>query len=136
MESGQSDLGSDIVRVTVPGSLEYIRIVRLATSGVASRLGFDVEEIEDLRVAVDELASVAIEHARTSELEITFRTEGDLLRIDGCARTTQSSTGVTNGSVKIGDLTEQILKAVVDRHEVTVVDGQVRFCCTRRLPTA
>ncbi|GIU90461.1 MAG: hypothetical protein KatS3mg010_1560 [Acidimicrobiia bacterium] len=37
-----------------------MRLVRLTTSGVASRLGFDVEEVEDLRVAVDELANIVL----------------------------------------------------------------------------
>ena len=65
---------ADAVRLSVPAALEYVRIVRLTGSGVASRLGFDVEEIENFRVALDELASMAIEVAATGELEVTFFT--------------------------------------------------------------
>jgi hypothetical protein len=67
----------DIVRLSVPAALEYVRIVRLTGSGVASRLGFDIEEIENLRVAVDELASVAIEAANAPMMisqNVTHRT--------------------------------------------------------------
>ena len=39
---------TDVVRLTVPATLEYVRIVRLAASGMASRYGFDVDEIENL----------------------------------------------------------------------------------------
>ena len=62
----------ETIRLTVPAALEYVRIVRLTASGVASRLGFDVEEIEDLRVAVDELASIVVEAADGGELTVDF----------------------------------------------------------------
>ncbi len=47
----------DVVRLSVPAVLEYLRIVRMTSSGVASRLGSDIEEIENLRVALDELGA-------------------------------------------------------------------------------
>ena len=68
---------ADAVRLSVPAALEFVRIVRLTGSGVASRLGFDVEEIENLRVALDELASMTIEASDGGELEVTFFEDGD-----------------------------------------------------------
>ena len=89
-----------------------MRIVRLTGSGVASRLGFDIEEIENLRVALDELASMAIEFAAGGELEITFFTTDTELRIDGRAP-------VADGAdVGVEALTAQILKAVIDDYEL------------------
>ena len=75
----------DVIRLSVPAALEYVRIVRLTGSGVASRLGFDIEEIENLRVALDELASMAIDVADAGELEMTFFTTDTELRISGRA---------------------------------------------------
>src|SRR5260221_14652354 len=75
----------DAVRLSMPAALEYVRIVRLTGSGVASRLGFDIEEIENLRVALDELASLVIDFATEGELEITFFTTETELRIVGRA---------------------------------------------------
>src|ERR687895_1148119 len=43
------------VRLVVPASPEYLRLVRLTAAGMASRLGFTFDEVEDLRIAVDEL---------------------------------------------------------------------------------
>ena len=73
----------ETIRLSVPAALEYVRIVRLTASGVASRLGFDVEEIEDLRVAVDELASLVVESADGGELAVQFDVRDDILRIEG-----------------------------------------------------
>src|SRR3954468_6922434 len=97
-----------VVRLTVPASLEYVRIVRLTGSGVASRLGFDIEEIENLRVALDELASMSIDAAAPGELEITFFTTPTELRITGRAPIAVGT------EVGVETLTAQILKAVID----------------------
>jgi serine/threonine-protein kinase RsbW len=118
----------DVVRLNVPAALEYVRIVRLTGSGVASRLGFDIEEIENLRVALDELASMTIDVASAGELEMTFFTTDTELRIVGRAPIAE---GVEVG---VEPLTAQILKAVIDDYELGTDDGFVRFSCVTRRP--
>lgn len=118
----------DAVRLTVPAALEYVRIVRLTGSGVASRLGFDVEEIENFRVALDELASMAIEAANAGELEVSFFTTDSELRVVGRAPV---ADGVDVG---VDALTAQILKAVIDDYELGTADGRVQFSCVTRRP--
>jgi serine/threonine-protein kinase RsbW len=118
--------GENVVRLSVPAALEYVRIVRLTGSGVASRLAFDVEEIENLRVAIDELASMAIEAADGGLLEITFRSEENELRIEGRA------SAKADAEVGIDALTGQILKAVIDDYELRTDSGHVSFFCTAR----
>jgi serine/threonine-protein kinase RsbW len=125
-----SDSGSreNVVRLTVPAALEYVRIIRLTGSGVASRLGFDVEEIENLRVAIDELSSMAIEAASGGELEITFSTGEGELRITGRA------PAKSGAEVGLDALTGQILKAVIDDYELGTEAGYVCFSCSARRP--
>jgi len=118
----------DVVRLQVPAALEYVRIVRLTGSGVASRLGFDIEEIENLRVALDELASMTIDVAGPGELEITFYTTDTELRIVGRAPVAE---GVEVG---VEPLTAQILKAVIDDYELGTDNGFVRFSCVTGRP--
>jgi serine/threonine-protein kinase RsbW len=120
--------GEDVVRLTVPAALEYVRIVRLTGSGVASRLGFDIEEIENFRVALDELASMAIDAASGGELALTFSTTDTELRVVGRAP-------IANGvDVAVESLTAQILKAVIDDYELRADDGFVCFSCVTRRP--
>ena len=131
MSSGEpsNDGAADhVVRLSVPAALEYVRIIRLTGSGVASRLAFDVEEIENLRVAIDELASMAIEAADGGELEITFRSGENELRIEGCA------PARAGAEVGIDALTGQILKAVIDDYELRTDSGHVCFSCIARRP--
>jgi serine/threonine-protein kinase RsbW len=118
--------GENVVRLSVPAALEYVRIIRLTGSGVASRLAFDVEEIENLRVAIDELASMAIEAADDGQLDITFRSSEDELRIEGRA------PAMPGAEVGIDALTGQILKAVIDDYELRTDSGSVSFFCIAR----
>ncbi|MDQ1381690.1 MAG: serine/threonine-protein kinase RsbW [Actinomycetota bacterium] len=126
----ENERTEEAVRLSVPASLEYVRIVRLTASGVASRLGFDIEEIENLRVALDELASMAIELADRGELEVTFFTTDTELRIEGRA---PIADGVDVG---VEALTAQILKAVIDDYELVSRDGYAYFSCVTRRPLA
>jgi serine/threonine-protein kinase RsbW len=120
------------IRLTVPAALEYVRIVRLTASGVASRLGFDVEEVEDLRVAVDELASLAVETGDGNDLDVEFAVYDDALHIVGTVGHDESS----KLEARVDELTASILTAVVDDWEFGPHDGAVRFRCTRRIPTS
>jgi serine/threonine-protein kinase RsbW len=47
-------LGGDVVELTVPAQTGFLAVVRTATAGLAARLSFRFDEIEDLRIAVDE----------------------------------------------------------------------------------
>ncbi len=44
----------DVVQLTVPALTGFLGVVRTATAGLAARLRFTLDEIEDLRIAVDE----------------------------------------------------------------------------------
>lgn len=49
--------------MTIPCSSEFVAVVRLAVSGLATRMNFSIEEIEDIKVSVSEACTNAIQHA-------------------------------------------------------------------------
>lgn len=53
----------DFVEIKVPAKPEYVGVVRLSVSGVANRMGFSYEDIEDLKVAISEAMTNATTHA-------------------------------------------------------------------------
>jgi serine/threonine-protein kinase RsbW len=118
---------TETVRLMVPAALEFVRIARLTASGVASRVGFDVDEIEDLRVAVDELSSILVEAAGGDELQLAFTPTTDGIEIEGRTRVTDSRTP------DVDELTRQILAAVVDEYGVDTQNGEARFRCVKRV---
>ena len=53
----------DVVVITFPPSA-YLSVLRTATAGLAARLDFTIDEIEDLRIAVDEACAMLLPQAR------------------------------------------------------------------------
>jgi serine/threonine-protein kinase RsbW len=51
------------VELSIPGKPEYVSVARLAILGVASRMRFSYDEVEDIRLAVGEACTTAIERA-------------------------------------------------------------------------
>lgn len=59
----------DFIEMRLPAKAEYVGVVRLSLSGIANRMGFSYEDIEDLKVAVSEAMSNAVTHAYDEEDE-------------------------------------------------------------------
>jgi serine/threonine-protein kinase RsbW len=76
------------IRVIIPAQSRFLRIARLTAAGVAGDLGFGLQDIEDLRVAIDEMSAVLIDGADPSlELELVYRIDGSDLEVEGrCAQ--------------------------------------------------
>ncbi|MEH7123297.1 anti-sigma B factor RsbW [Bacillus sp. JJ1532] len=57
----------DYIEIKVPAKAEFVNVVRLTLSGIASRMGFLFDEIEDLKIAVSEACTNAVQHAYKEE---------------------------------------------------------------------
>ncbi|WP_442597616.1 anti-sigma B factor RsbW [Neobacillus sp. D3-1R] len=53
----------DYIEMKIPAKPEYVGVVRLTLSGIASRMGFSYEELDDLKIAVSEACTNAVQHA-------------------------------------------------------------------------
>lgn len=51
------------IELKIPASSQWVRVARLTVAGVASRLHFGIEAIEDIKLAVAEAINNAILHA-------------------------------------------------------------------------
>ena len=60
------------VELTLSVADDLLALARLTVSAVASRAGFDVEEIEDLRLAVDELCLQVLQGRRSGRLVLAM----------------------------------------------------------------
>src|SRR5216110_3663046 len=53
--------GEAVVELTIPGKPEYVGVARLAILGVASRMRFSYDEVEDIRLAVGEACTSVLD---------------------------------------------------------------------------
>ena len=62
------------VSLRVPADSAYVSVLRTMTAGLAARLDFTVDDIEDLRIAVGEACALVLpEAAPGGDLEADFR---------------------------------------------------------------
>jgi serine/threonine-protein kinase RsbW len=61
------------VELRIPADSAFLAVLRTATAGLAARLDFTLDDIEDLRIAVDEACAMVLPQARTgSDLTCAF----------------------------------------------------------------
>lgn len=53
---------------------EYMSVIRLTTSAIASKIGFDIEEVDDVKVSIGEACTNIIKHG-FSEQQDSFNIE-------------------------------------------------------------
>jgi serine/threonine-protein kinase RsbW len=72
----------DIVTIKLPAAGAYLSVLRTATAGLAARLDFTLDEIEDLRIAVDEACAMLLAQALPgADLECEFTLDQDSIRV-------------------------------------------------------
>lgn len=75
----------DFIEMRIPAKAEYVGVVRLTLSGIANRMGFSYDAIEDLKVAISEAATNVVTHAyeedSTGEIALGFGVHEDRLEI-------------------------------------------------------
>lgn len=60
---------------------EMLKVIRLSASGIASVIGFNLEQIEDIKVAVSEVCNMLISKCSESKVKILFDISEDNLNI-------------------------------------------------------
>jgi serine/threonine-protein kinase RsbW len=114
----------DTVSIRIPALPAYVQVVRLVAAGLASRLGFTLDEIEDLKIGVDELAGYVIgTHGREGTLEIRFAVLEDGLEIHGEAHLTAEN----KIRRELTEFSRVILDSVADSAKLQQLDGVPTF---------
>ena len=81
----------DLVTIELPATAAYLAVQRTTTASLAARLDFTLDEIEDLRIAVDEACSLLLGTSPPDAvLSCAFELTGDGLEITVTAPGTRS----------------------------------------------
>ena len=81
-DSALSGAGRDVVTLRLPAVGAYLSVLRTATASLASRLDFTIDDIEDLRIAVDEACAMLLAQAVPgAELECSFELTADAIDV-------------------------------------------------------
>lgn len=109
------------VVLTVPARGEYARVVRLCAAELASRAGMNIDDVDDVRLAVEEAFVFAAQHMTDGDMTFTFHAEADRLGLlvgplpEQCAHDEGGDAGERYARF--------ILESVCDEFEVLSRDG-------------
>ncbi len=75
---------SDNVTLNLPCKKEYVMLARMTASAIANKLGFDIEAIEDIKLAVSEACNNTIQHSNNTKklFVVNYYVEKDMLTIE------------------------------------------------------
>lgn len=117
------------IELSLPSDSRYMRLARLMASGVATSCGLPLEEVEDFRIAVDELCATLIELGDGDPVRLAFELTEDALVVVG---TTAASAADSIDDDRL-NLSRQILDVVTDGHGLERSGDMVAFTARKRL---
>ena len=108
---------SDTVCVEIPAQVRFVALVRVAAASLAADLDPIIDDVEDLRVAANELVGLLVEASEAGTVTVHMWTDERTVHVVGRCSGAASR-------VAPDQLTERILEAAVDRYEIH--DGSFR----------
>jgi serine/threonine-protein kinase RsbW len=117
----------DFVELRLPAQSAYLSVLRTATAGLAARLDFTLDEIEDLRIAVDEACAMLLPDVVGDQpLVCRFVLEWDCLEVSVLAT---SRTGRTPAR---DSFAWTVLTALAGEVEASAGEGTVTLTLRKR----
>lgn len=118
----------------IPADPEFVRVARVTASGLASRLHFSIDDVDDLRLALDELCHILVEKApQGAELELRYQMFERGLVVTGTAPEPSEPSAKSEAVMA---LSKQILTALVDDHSVWSDESGRHFSLTKHSAAA
>lgn len=74
----------DVIKLKIPAKGEYLSLIRLTASSVAAKMGFNIDDIDDVKVSVGEACTSILESmnpGEESEFKIEYTISDDKLKI-------------------------------------------------------
>ena len=117
----ENPVGECELRLQVPATVDHLRTVRLVAADAAERAGFDCDETDDLRIAVDELCHTVM---NSSDAPIILGYAVALGRVEVRAtakRTTRARP------LEMSQLSALVVDSVTESFALTEGPGEVGF---------
>ena len=115
------------VALSLPADPRHLRLARLTASGFSADLGFSLDEVEELRLAVGEASALLVEHAAAgARLTVRYHDDDGELVVEGRCPADADSP------ITVDPVAEAVLVNTVDTFEVDR-DGEAnRFRLAKR----
>jgi len=135
---------AETVHLLIPCRPEYVGVARLAVLGIASRMPFSYDEVEDVRLAVGEACTHAVERAGATAATIrivstvavdslTIEISDDVAEADAAAPTEEARL-LEEAGVDQQGLGALLMEILVDKVEIETTAAGTRVLLTKYAP--
>jgi serine/threonine-protein kinase RsbW len=101
------------VRLSVPASPRFLAAARVVAASLGVEAGLSVDDLDDLRLGVNEMVSLMIEAASPgARVDLEFEVHDGRITVRGAL------DGGPHEVLEIDELTRRIVDAVVDDHQL------------------
>jgi serine/threonine-protein kinase RsbW len=119
----------DVVEVSVPADGAYVATLRLTAASLAARCDLTIDDIEDLRLAVDEACALLLPHAQAgSTMRASFQLAAGRLEVTTMVESPDASAASPDRS----GFAWSVLSALASEVEVNGDGGQLSITVTKR----
>ena len=124
------DNSGDLIRLRLPADPFSRQLIRLAVFLVASRMDFDLAQLEDLRIAVDEATNYVLDYTpNRTTIEVEIEPGKEYLEIILNSKVAEDSD---TRSVMPESFSRMIMECVVDDVQIKREEGTCRISLTKR----
>lgn len=111
----------DNIRIELPSNPQYLQMIRLSTTSIANKMGFDIEKIEDIQVVVSEIFTYLIPD--NERMVVNFNILSDRLSIDFDRKKVTKEEGLNEAAF---EMKKQILlylsdELILEDEKITVI---------------
>ena len=107
------DIAQQPVRLSVPATPRFLAAARVVAASLGVEAGLNVDDLDDLRLGVNELVSLLVEAAPPgARVDLEFEVQDVRISVRGTLQ------GGVAEAMEIDELTRRIVEAVVDDHQV------------------
>jgi len=120
------------ITISVPARTGFVHVLRAVTAGVAAELDFPIDEIDDLRLAVDEASAHLMSgSARSRRITVRLTPNGDRLNVMAWG---DRADGDWSPEEAKRSMSWHVLSALADEASLDRVDGAPAIAFSKRLP--
>jgi len=123
----------DKARLVLPARPDFVRVARLTFAGLATRLGFPYDEVEDIRIAVGEAMTLMLAEAEPdAAIDLRARWNADALEIAVLRKDGPALAGSEDAAIAM-----MVMEALMDSASFETPDPERRgvLLCKNRPAT-
>jgi serine/threonine-protein kinase RsbW len=126
-------MASDRIVLSTPARGEFARTARMTAAELASRMGMSIDDIDDVRIAVEEAFALASAHSTGESAQVTFTFTLGEGSFEATANTPSNSCDENLEDETGSRYARFILESVCDEFEIRVEDGSCVIRLLKRI---